>query len=436
MKRFEFRIHPTAWLVFGCLIACCWGCTKPETDIGLGLQPTSELLDVAVTDTVTVELATVREDSLETDKLSTGLIGRVFVPRFGWVNTSLATQLRLSATDADFGINPVADSMFLQLRYTGDFYGRLTPQAVSVQPLEDSLSLDSTYHSNLSLSTSGAEWVVDGTAPFVFQPSEPTLVGNDTLAPQLRIPIRTEVAQSFLELDTTAFDGNASWFQELPGILIRHGGVGQGVVAFDINSGLSVMRMHYHNDNDTSSYDFLISPLSARVNLFEHDFVGELKGLDADNGLDELPGNERAYVLSASGCKTRLRFPHLNSFVDSAGNTPTVLKAELVVPVEEAYFDKPIPAQDQLFVLLEGIESGFVSSPDQNAPISVGGFFDASRRAFVFNLTSTVQELMKGGLDGRELYLVSSRAGISVSSVVLKGTAAETPTRLTLTLGM
>ena len=42
---------------------------------------------------------------------------------------------------------------------------------------------------------------------------------------------------------------------------------------------------------------------------------------------------------------------------------------------------------------------------------------------------------MKGELDGRELYLVSSRRGISVSSVVLKGTTVDDPARLTLTLG-
>ena len=195
------------------------------------------------------------------------------------------------------------------------------------------------------------------------------------------------------------------------------------------------MRLHYHNDSDTAFYDFLVSPLSARVNLFEHDFQGDLATLDGDESLDALPGDERAYVMSASGSKVRLRFPHLGAFLDSAGHVPTVLKAELKVPVEEMFLDKPIPAQDQLFVLLEGTSGGFVESPDQDAPISVGGLFDPAQRAFVFNLSSTVQALMKGQLDGRELYLVSSRAGISISSVVLKGTEASDPTTLTLTLG-
>jgi len=436
MKRTDFRIHPTVCLVFGCLIAFSWGCTKPETEIGLGLQPTSELLDAVVVDTVTVELATVLEDSLETDELSTGLIGQVFVPRFGTIRAALATQLRLSATDINFGPNPVADSMFLQLRYTGDFYGRLMPELLSVQPLLDSLSLDSNYFSNIHLETTGEEWIPLETGPLAFEPREPTVVGSDSLASQLRIPLRTDIAQAIVELDTATFDGNDSWFGHLPGLLIRHSEGGQGVAAFDISSGLSVMRLHYHNDNDTSAYDFLFSPLSARVNLFDRELLGELSALEQEGGPEALPGTERAYVLSASGCKVQLRFPHLSAFLDSAGHTPTVLKAELTLPVEEAFFDKPIPAQDQLFVLLEGTTGGFVQSPDQSAPISVGGFYSQSERAFVFNLSSTVQALMKGGLDGRELYLVSSRAGISVSSVVLAGTEVDNPARLTLTLGL
>ena len=113
MKRTDFRIHPTVSLFLGCFLALTLGCTKPTTEIGLGLQPASELLDVVVIDTVTVELATLREDSLRTDRLSTGLVGSVYVPRFGQVRASLATQLRLSATDLNFGENPVADSLFL-----------------------------------------------------------------------------------------------------------------------------------------------------------------------------------------------------------------------------------------------------------------------------------------------------------------------------------
>lgn len=434
MTRNHTRIHPTVWLFFGCLLTVLWGCTKPQTDIGLGLRPPTDSLQVRVIDTATVVFHTVREDSLETDELSTGLLGQMHLPGFSHITAGLLTQLRLSATDINFGVNPVADSMFLQLRYTGDAYGQLLPQHLSVQPLVDSLSLDSAYHSNLMVETTGEEWVADGTGPWVFEPTSNLYVGNDTLAPQLRLPLSLDAAQSILDLDSASFDNNASWFDVVPGIAIQHAGGGHGIAALDINSGLSVMRLHYHNDSDTAFYDFLISPLSARVNVFDHHFTQDLAGFNNPE-VKELDGAVWSRVLAASGCKTRVTFPHLTSLVDSAGQSPTILKAELTVPVESEWGMKPGNPQDQLFVFLEREDGTFGSTPDQNAPIPIGGEYDAALNAYVFNMTSTVHRFVQGDWVGRNLYLVSSKAGISVAGVVLHGPGHETPAKLTITLG-
>ena len=437
MKRNHFRIHPTVCFLSGCLLALFAGCTKPETDIGLGLQPESELLDVVFTDTATVELATFVEDSLRTSRLSTGLVGQVFVPDFGQLDASVATQLRLSATDVNFGPNPVADSVFLQLHYTEDHYGRLTPMSFSVQPLADSLSVSEDLYSNAAIGTTGDEWVSGLAGPIDLRPTDDVILAEDTLPPTLRIPLRQDVAQTILDLDTTTFDNNAAWFEHLQGLLIQRSTTGGGVVAFDTNSGLSVMRIHYHNDNDTLSYDFLVSPLSARVNLFRHEYVGALALLASNPEEGFIPGGDNAYVMSASGSKVRLRFPHVTSFVDSTGAVPTVLKAQLVVPVDGSFFDKPIPAQEQLFVQVNRADGALVPTPDDepSSPVPVGGAYDAQLDAYVFNLTSTVQSMIKGEFDEGELYIVSNRSGVSVASVVLRGTGVDNPAKLNLTLG-
>jgi hypothetical protein len=435
MTRNHTRIHPTVWLFFGCLLPVLWGCTKPQTDIGLGLRPPTDSLQVRVIDTSTVVFQTVREDSLETDELSTGLLGQMHLPGFSQVTAGLVTQLRLSATDISFGVNPVADSMFLQLRYTGDAYGRLLPQDLSVQPLSDSLSLDSNYFSNFTVQTTGDEWVENGAGPWPFEPTSDIYVGDDTLAPQLRLPLTLDAAQSILDLDSNAFDNNAAWFDIVPGIAIQHAGGGHGIAALDINSGLSVMRLHYHNDNDTAFYDFLISPLSARVNVFKHHFTQDLADFNNPN-VTELSGAVRSHVVAASGCKTRVTFPHLAALVDSTGPSPTILKAELTVPVESDWGLKPGNPQDQLFVFLERENGTFGSTPDQNAPIPIGGEYDATQNAYVFNMTSTVHQFVQGDLVGRNLYLVSNRAGISVAGVVLHGPEHDTPAKLTITLGI
>ena len=439
MKRSDLRIHPTVCFAFGCFLALLTGCTKPETDIGLGLQPASELLNVMTVDTVTVRMATVLEDSLQTDELSTGLIGSMNIPGLSTFTASLATQLRLSATDVNFGENAVADSMHLLLRTTDDFYGQEGEVFLSVQPLADSLSLEDPLYSNLQPATTGEEWLSPTVSSLALGPDNAVAIGTDSTVAALKIPLDVFQAQNILDLNPSTLSGNAAWLQHLPGLVIAPlpFAVGDGVAALDINSGLSVMRLHYSNSEGAAFYDFLISPLSARVNLFQHDFTGgDLWELAGNDDLNEWPGGERAYVMSASGSKVRVDFPHLEAFRQEDGSAPTVLKAELVVPVAATVIEKPVPTQQQLFVLLEGAEGDFVSTPDQNTPIPVGGEKDEERNAYVFNLTSTVQSMMKGDLQGRGLYLVSNRAGISVSRVELNGTDVDNPTRLELTFGL
>jgi hypothetical protein len=297
------------------------------------------------------------------------------------------------------------------------------------------LSLDSAYHSNLTVETTGEEWVANGSGPWVFEPTSNLYIGNDTLAPQLRLPLSLDAAQSILDLDSASFDNNAAWFDVVPGIAIQHAGGGHGVAALDINSGLSVMRLHYHNDSDTTFYDFLISPLSARVNVFNHHFTQGLAGFNNPE-VTELDGAMKSHVLAAAGCKTRVTFPHLPSLIDSAGQSPTILKAELTVPVESEWGMKPGNPQDQLFVFLEREDGTFGSTPDQNAPIPIGGEYDAALNAYVFNMTSTVHRFMQGDWVGRNLYLVSSKAGISVAGVVLHGPEQDAPAKLTITIGI
>jgi hypothetical protein len=397
------------------------------------------LLDAVTVDTVTVRMVTVLEDSLQTDELSTGLIGSMHIPGLSNFTASLATQLRLSATDVNFGDDAVADSMHLLLRTTDDFYGQSGEAFLSVQPLADSLSFEEAWHSNLQPATTGEEWFSPSASSIFLGPTSVVAIGTDSTVAALKIPLDVARAQDILNLDPSSLSGNANWFEFLPGLLISPLPLqpGNGVAALDINSGLSVMRLHYTNSDGAAFYDFFISPLSARVNLFQHDFSdGVLAELASNDDLNEWPGDERAHVLSASGSKVRIDFPHLENFQQEDGSVPTVLKAELVVPLAATSTEKPVPTQEQLFVLMDGTEDGFVSTPDQNAPIPVGGEKDADRNAYVFNLTSTVQSMMKGDLQGRGLYLVSNRAGISVSRVVLNGTGVDNPTRLELTFGL
>ena len=109
-----------------------------------------------------------------------------------------------------------------------------------------------------------------------------------------------------------------------------------------------------------------------------------------------------------------------------------------MVPVDGSFFDKPIPAQEQLFVQVNRADGTLVPTPDDEptSPVPVGGAYDPQLDAYVFNLTSTVQSLIKGEFDDGDLYIVSNRSGVSVASAVLRGTEVDNPAKLNLTLGL
>ena len=422
------------------------GCKKPDSSIGLGLQPESDMLTLYYTDTLTLDMVTVKEDSLATDELSTGVLGTVFHPRFGDVSASFATQLRLSATNVNFGENPVIDSMYMSLRFSGDAFGTLTPHSIMITELIDALALDSTYYSNFDPETAHDDLVDPLQTPVSLNPTGDVITGEDTLTSQLRVDLNPTLGQTFLDQDTSVFSSNENWLQFFPGIVVSSNS-GQGAAGIDISSGLSIVRMHYHNDTDTSFYDFVISPLSARVNMFHTDFAGNLAPFT--NPIDEnlnIPGDEMLYVLSSSGLKIKMFIPHLEAVNDTLSAERAVQKAELILPLDESFYDARYPAHEQLFILTEDENGNLISTPDQaSLGVNIDGFFDPVAKEFRFNISRTVQQILNrntgvgfGNFSPDRyvppLYIVSTRAGISIQGVVIRGTGVdEKRARLVLT---
>ncbi|MBT6174886.1 MAG: DUF4270 family protein [Flavobacteriales bacterium] len=443
-----------AFLFFLCCIILFTGCIKPESSIGLGLQPETDLLDLVTTDTLSLDIFTVREDSLETDELSTAVLGRVFQPRIGWTTAGFATQLRLSAPGVNFGLNPQVDSLFLSLRFTGDTYGQLNPQSLLVQQLADSISLDSTYYSNFNPEVTHEILNDEFQGEISLNPSDDLIIGEDTIVSQIRLNLKPSLGQTILNQDTSVFSNNESWLDFFPGIVVSTQGDGIGAAGIDISSGLSLMRLHYHNDTDTSFYDFIISPLSARVNMFSQDYVAALSSLNSPvNDSVFVDGSRSLYIMSGAGLKTHIKIPFLefiNDSITESGDTVSlgcaIQKAELIFTLDDSYFDSRYPPQEQLYILTENSEGSPISTPDQmSLGVNIDGYYDSQNKSYRFNISRSIQHLLNrssGAYYGNfspenpipPFYIVSSRAGISIQGVVLNGTdAGENRPRLVIT---
>ena len=408
-------------------IAVLAGCKKPDTEIGLEYAE-EDLLGLNQTDTIELSFETIREDSLETSHLSTAVLGNMEHPFFGMHQAGFAAQLRLSAPDIDFGENALVDSVYITLRYTGDQYGILSPQNLHVFELADSLTLDSNYFSNQTFATLGDPLEDNAFQPVILNPSETLYFGEDTVAPEVRIYLTNIFGQRLLDVESEVYASNQSWSEYFKGILILPdaNGPGQGAVGIDLVSGVSRMRLHYHNDTDSAAvFDYSINALSPRSNVFAHQWYPPFQALD-EAYITALDGSQKAGVFSGAGLKTRLAFPNLEEWNAERSPNRAIHKAELWLPVGPAYNDPRYPIPSQLFILTENEDGESIPTPDQTSiGLTINGNFDAANSAYRFNISQTFQQMLNGTFPSDKLYVVASRAGISLQGVVLNGPAAE-----------
>ena len=401
-------------------------CKRPEQDLGLNLQPEGDLLNVIQTDTLTLQVFTVVEDSLRTDELSQSVLGNVNDPETGLMQASFYTQLRLSAPDIDFGVNPVCDSIVLALKYTGQAWGRLIPQNIQVFELAEPMDQVENYYSNRDFSVVAENLVAPGTGLLPINLKSRLQVGADSVNPQLRIPLSLELGERLLSAGTEVYANNTAWLSYFQGLHVRSTSADGAAFSVDLVDVESRMQLFYHNDTDTLSYDYVINSLSARSNRFEHLHGNSVEGITADNPID---GSVRNLVQGGASLKTRIEIPFLNAFNDF--DRLVINKAELIIPVDYSG-DGRFPPIPQLFVLTESEGGEPVGLPGQlSSTIEIGGGYEPINRQYRFNITRWVQEYLKGNQAVNFIHVVSGNAGLSVARSVLNGPSAEpqTPSR-------
>ena len=64
-----------------------FGCKKPGSSIGLDNLPDSDFFTLG-TETLDIDIVTVRENALDSKQRSTALLGKVFHPRIGETHTT------------------------------------------------------------------------------------------------------------------------------------------------------------------------------------------------------------------------------------------------------------------------------------------------------------------------------------------------------------
>jgi hypothetical protein len=391
-------------------------CEKPGLTPGGILLPESDALSAFQTDTFSIAVQTMLEDSVKTDELSLAVLGRLEDSELGSTECQIFTQFKLSALDPGFPAAMEIDSVVLALAYNTTYYGQPNRQQLAVHPLTEDLFLDSSYYANSLVSHSSENWIIPGFDYLDIDPSQDAVVAGDTTFPQLRIRLKNEVGTFLTQpTDITVVSSQDNFQNYFKGICITAKARMDAVMRYDLVDPGTKLTVYYRDLSgttpDTLLYDFVIGSDCARFNRFKQNYSGTALQQIAQQPLD---GSHLYYIQSGGGLKAKIDFPTIQNLAE--GNK-IIAQAELQIPVD---LDSRYTPFDQLFLRYIDEDGQEKILPDESAQ-SIGGFLNTTTQKYSFVITRYIQSVLTGEISSQGLYVLGGTTGVSAKRIIAHG---------------
>jgi len=399
-----------------------FSCEEPDV-VGLQTQIKNDKLNISFSDTTSIIAFSQIEDKVRSDELTSNLLGSYFDPVFGTTSASLYTQLRLSSSNVTFGISPIFDSLILSFAYSGSYGDTTVPMEVKVYEITENMYKDSTYYSNQDFTYNNYD-LADSI--FIPKPNDSVDFDNEKYAPHLQIKLDKILGDKFLYYSRTSdFASSENFINFFKGLYITMESQNNkgAILYFDLLSSLSKLTLYYHNNTDTSHFNFIINENCARVNTFEHnnysDANVDLKNQTIRN--DTSLGGKRVYIQSMAGIRTKIKFPYLKNWLDSG--KIAINSAELVFDIDESDVtinDYSPPERLGLVKLDKEGELYFVSDYNEG-DTHFGGYYNETKKEYRFRISSHIQEMLEDNIIDYGLILLANERQTTANRVILNG---------------
>ncbi len=420
-------------------------CTNPS---GVGLEVTPEdQISALFTDTVSIRAYTIKDDSVQSGSFTQTLFGQLNDPVFGKTVVGLALDLARPSTFTRIKSDAEIESVVLVLPYGTNFFGDTTDAstyALQVRPLAEPFQF-STY--------SNRQWqvrpeVIGSTllTRYAYKSTDSVYVtkyldGKDSIirvAPQLRIPLDKEYFKSLMgySIDSITMSTAAGFRNHVKGLYLSidpdaSTGIG-GLMSFVAREGVSGVELIYRQPAeltgdglgmDTVRTFFEISPaIYTSTQSYVQGMASSVQNQYPQEILAQMDtpvaGKEEIYLHAPTGLRGKIVFPNIDHL---KGKGISINKAELVLYVDldkmDGPFSQPAP---RLTLYRQDIAGRRQNIPDGSAVsattggymdnrsldfFNFGGWYNSSTKRYVFYLTSYIQDVLQGKINGNELYI-------------------------------
>ncbi len=417
MKIIDVTFRLVLFLTLGSVIIF-HSCKEEADEVGIGLRPDEDVVNVLYYDTTSIQAYSILEDSIKTDETQINLLGSYYDPVFGKTAATMYTHVRLSENGYDFGDSPVLDSIVLALDYYAYYGDTNSTLQIKVFQLAESMYVDSVYYSHRSIAHDGTELANYSFDP---RPTTPVVVGEDTVPAQLRIRLSEDFGNMILNAPASAMLDNENWLEFFKGFaLVPEEPASTGsILSFDLMSAASNMTIYYSNsEQDSLKFGFIINDNCARFMNYNHydyqdanpDFKDQVL-----NGNTSL-GDEQLYLQAMAGVKVLIKFPYIKKLV--ANGRVAVNEAKFVI--NDVMPSEEFPSPNRLVVVGINEEGKNVILPDQ-FQFYYGGYYDTTNSQVVFRITRYIQSLLEEDTEDYGLHLLVASASLVPNRQVVIG---------------
>lgn len=410
---FQWRKVQILSATFFCISLSLVSCRK-DTTLGKTALNSSSLLGSSGVDTFALKTYTIeeKEDSVPTKNTQHALLGAYHDPTFGTVNASFYTQLSLDNPGfTSFGTDVTVDSIVLSLQYAG-YYGQATAQTFEVYELDADLSAekDSVYYSG-SHRAKKSENLVLGNGIITPQPSTKVVVSGDTLAAQLRIPLKLSLAD-YLMNGTANYTTQADFRNFFKGIYVKvtNGspapGTG-GVLYFNLSGLSSRMTIFYKNGTTPKTFSYLMN--TDNVDFSHLDFNRAGKPLDQVISNPALGQNQ--FYAQAFTSRAAIEFPTVSNIPKNS----VIHKAQLYLPIEHYTNSLLYPS------LLVSIGTRVTATNDTIYSRKDNLVYDDAQKAYVIDVRQHIEQVVSQQIANRGLFIRPTYFSSTVERIIFNG---------------
>jgi hypothetical protein len=394
------------------ILAALASCQQDPVSIGLGLLPDSDFIEIKSTDTVGIRAFTMYNELSLANDYTKMVAGSLYDEYFGSTYCDFVTQLRVMSK---WPAKPfVVDSVlltFVPSKVTGD---------------------DSTVVHYIRLCETGTE-LTDSTEFLTGQDPDTIKYLGEYRLPRVTAgtPVSVKLFNwvgEHIMRDTAMFNPASQFYQEyFRGLYFSIMSETTPIIvemdasenAFSDPLGLTIF---YHSDTLNYTYSFVATPRAVNYNRFTHDRSTADPALQISH-VNDLVIDTAVFLQTYSGVYTKLDMPSLEAFREV--ENLAVNKARIIAPVHldgETYLEKNMPAR--IYLRYRDSEGREVLIPDLTHDVSfMDGTFYTDQDSYIFNITSFVQQYLRGEIDepSVELFLPLT----AVQNVIFKANTNE-----------